>query len=527
MDRAGGWLFLWCFGLIAVLSVVSLAKGGLYVDRHEGDTLHLIEIVRRMGMGQWPHLDFSTPLGLFAFLPISVFVSAGFGVGISIVLGQVLFAALLLFPIWWTCYTRLNGRGAYVVAAVLIAMVLAMVHGETEANVSLSMHYNRWAWTLAILATMIAALPPLRSGSTLIDGIIIGAAMSFFVLGKVTYAVAFAPALIVALGMREQWKVFGIGVAVVATSAVLVALVAGVAFWPAYVGDLLQVQGSEIRPRAGEDLASLVLGPEFLIPNIILAAGIFFLRKSDNPELGLVLALLAPAFVYVTYQNWGNDPKWLALLAILLYAGGGSRRTKLLAALAAILITPSFANMAISPVRHLLLNSENFTAAFKAAPHDDFFTPKVRVFRVQERRPGLYSAPEFASLNGLPEQNDPVSFMGETYAECRQELGLLGFMQAVADDLEAYGVSADQAVFTADTFGGFWMFGSFKPTPGGAPWYYGDLTGFDASKYLLVPICPGTPRAFRSVVTDLEPYIDRLREVRRNELYILYEKSDG
>lgn len=527
MNRTGAGLFLWCAGLIATLSVLSLIKGGLYVDRHEGDTLHLIEIVRRMGQGQWPHLDFSTPLGLFAFLPMSIFVSAGLGVGVSILLGQVLFAVLLLPAIWWTCHSRLTGKAAFGAASALIVMVLAMVHGETGTHVSLSMHYNRWAWSLAFLAVIVAAIPAQRGRSDLADGLVIGAAMAFFILGKVTYGVAFAPALIVALVLRGEWRVFALGVGVVVLSAVLVAAFGGIAFWQAYVADLLQVQGSDIRPRAGVDLASLILAPKFLVPNIILAAGVYFLRKADNPDLGLVLALLTPAFLYVTYQNWGNDPKWLAILAVLLWVGGGSQRTRILAALAAVLIAPSFANMAISPIRHALLEAEEYSPTFRIAPHDDFYTPTARVLRVQERRPGQFSEPDFASINGLPEQNDPVSFKGETFAECRQELGLLGFMQTVADDLQRFGLGPEDAVFTADTFGNFWLFGDLKPAEGGAPWYYGDLTGFAGSDYVLLPICPSTPRAFRAAVEDLEPHADSLHEVRRNELFVLYEKSDG
>ncbi len=527
MDRAGGRLFLWCLGLTAALIVLSLAKGGLYVDRHEGDTLHLIEMVRRMGMGQWPHVDFSTPLGILAFLPISVFVSAGFGVGVSILLGQALVALVLLGPIWWACRSRVGGWAGYALATALIVMTLAMVHGDTGAHVSLSMHYNRWGWVLATLAVMVAALPPRRAASPWIDGVIIGGAMAFFVLGKVTYALAFAPGLIVALGLRKQGLTLAVGVGVVFAVALAFLIFGGIGFWQAYIADLLQVQGSTIRPRAGEDLASLILGPAFIVPNALLAAGVFFLRKSDNPDLGLVLALLTPGFIYVTYQNWGNDPKWLAILAVLLFVGGGSGRTKVLAGLGAILVAPSFANMAISPIRHFLLDSEDFMPAFRAAPHDDFFTPTARVLRVQERRPGQYEDPGFASLNGLPEQNDPVSFKGETFAECRQELGLLGYMQAVADDLVAYGLTSEDAVFSADTFGGYWMFGQIAPTPGGAPWYYGNLTGFAAAEYVLLPICPSTPRAFKAAVQDLEPHTNSLQEVRRNELYVLYEKSEG
>jgi len=63
MERSNGArLFFFLTGLVVVLGAVTLAKGGLFINRHEGDTLHLTEILLRMGQGQWPHLDFVTPL---------------------------------------------------------------------------------------------------------------------------------------------------------------------------------------------------------------------------------------------------------------------------------------------------------------------------------------------------------------------------------------------------------------------------------------------------------------------------------
>ena len=69
-----GKLFTYLVGIVAVFGTILLMKGGLYLNRHEGDALHLIEIVRRMSLGQWPHLDFVTPLGIAGFWPIAAFM---------------------------------------------------------------------------------------------------------------------------------------------------------------------------------------------------------------------------------------------------------------------------------------------------------------------------------------------------------------------------------------------------------------------------------------------------------------------
>ena len=65
----------------AVLGGIALAKGGFFLAKHEGDTFHLLQIVFRMTGGEWPHLDFMTPIGIMAFAPIALFVEMGAGVG--------------------------------------------------------------------------------------------------------------------------------------------------------------------------------------------------------------------------------------------------------------------------------------------------------------------------------------------------------------------------------------------------------------------------------------------------------------
>ena len=109
-------------------------------------------------------------------------------------------------------------------------------------------------------------------------------------------------------------------------------------------------------------------------------------------------------------------------------------------------------------------------------------------------------------------------------ATCLQQTGLIGTSQAMASDLDAVGYGKDVSVFVADTFSaGFWMFGETTPLKGGAPWYYGGLSGFDAADYLLVPSCPSSPRAFRAILRDLQSIEDELEERRRTELYTLYQ----
>ena len=179
--------------------------------------------------------------------------------------------------------------------------------------------------------------------------------------------------------------------------------------------------------------------------------------------------------------------------------------------------------MAISPVRHFVAPKEGFLAAFNIAPHGDVYTPMNRVNRVQERRTITFQAPELTALNEIADIEPDVTFLDVTYPSCQQELGLLGIMRETAADLRRFGLKDDARVFTADTFGGVWMFGGFEAVIGGAPWYYGELSGFENADYLLVPTCPITPRAFKAIAADIDALEGvSFEPLRRTELFNLY-----
>ncbi|MEP3346973.1 MAG: hypothetical protein ABJN34_10060 [Litoreibacter sp.] len=529
MDKAGARLFLvYLLGLVALMGGLSLAKGGLYVDRHEGDTLHLVEIVLRMSEGQWPHLDFVTPLGVLCFLPIVAFVWLGFGVGTAILLAQVSVAILLIPMVFWLAKSRLTRGMAYGVGALVMVLTLAMIHGEAAASLSLSMHYNRWAWAFAFVATLIAVLEPKQASNQWLDGLILGVAFSFFMMGKITYGVAFAPGIVVALAMRGQWRAIVVTLGVVAGFAVALTLIGGAGMWAAYLGDLLLVAGTDIRPRAGVDMATLLTAPKYALGIAVLILSVVVLRRGVNPELGIVLVLLAPGMIYVTYQNYGNDPKWLALLAVMLLGVSRTPQIIALAVVACALIAPSYFNMATSPMRHFATKTAGYSSLFEgtsnAEQHDDLFTKTERVNRILKREPMIFESEEFAYLNDQAAHVAPVEFQGEVMPACSQELGLIGVTKAIAKDLDEAGLSKGKAAFVADTFGNQWMFGGLEPTKGGAPWYYGKLTGYEDADYLLVPTCSTTPHAFRLILNDVTALGEQLTEVRRTELYILFAK---
>jgi hypothetical protein len=114
--------------------------------------------------------------------------------------------------------------------------------------------------------------------------------------------------------------------------------------------------------------------------------------------------------------------------------------------------------------------------------------------------------------------------LGEPLAWCELEMGLTGWINAIARDLEQTGLTTGKHLFVADAFSSYWMFSDLEPLPNGAPWYYGGLPGIEAADYVLVPICPAEPDFRKQVLDEIQARgTISLKEVRRTGLYILLE----
>lgn len=525
----------------AILAGVTLAKGGFYLAKHEGDTLHLLQMVFRMADGEWPHLDFMTPIGILAFAPIVAFVKLGTGIGTAIVMAQVLVALILLPALYRAASSRFDGWLGYLFGAAVLVLALALVHGEAQRSVSISMHYNRWAWAASYLAIVLAVLPSRTTRRDGLDGTIIGLCAAFLLLCKVTYFAAFAIPVLAALLLRRAWRSLTFALLAMSVIALVLTVLAGPAFWSAYLGDLLTVARSEVRPQPGAGLRTVVGAPAWLGGSLLLFLGVVLLRQAGEEVLGVVLLLLAPAFIYVTYQNFGNDPQWLMLLAILLLAarpadglrnplGWDMARALQLAAVAAIALgTPSFLNLAYSPFRHLGLKADEYTPMLAAMPdHRDLFTREVRANRVD----GLIALDVEGS--GLEDraaraerEKTRTEWRGETLRDCELQMGLIAWFETIAADLDDLGLTAGKPVFVADLFSSLWLFGDVIRLKDGAPWYYGGLPGFAHAEFMLVPDCPAALAVRKEILKAVDNTGVGVTEIARRPLYTLYALDRG
>lgn len=529
-------LVIFLIAVWTVLAAAALAKGGFFLAKHEGDTLHLLQIVFRMADGEWPHLDFMTPIGFFAFAPIVLFVKLGFGIGIAILLSQGLVGLILILPLAWTIANRLQGWVGYLFGAAVLILAMALVHGEVERSVSISMHYNRWAWAVSYIAIVLAVLPPLVKRHDLLDGVVIGACAAFLLLCKITYFAAFAIPILVALILRGAWRAVGGAVVIIGAVGVIITLLAGPAFWSAYLGDLLTVAGSEVRPQPGAGWRTVVGAPAYIGGSLLLFLGVVLLRQAGEDTLGVLLLLLAPAFIYVTFQNFGNDPQWLWVVAILFLAakpasdltngmGWNMARALQFAAVAALAFgAPSFFNLAYSPFRHLAVDRDDYVPMLTAMPgHDDLWLRKVRANRVDGAVALDVPGSGLEDRAALADREPTLTvWQGETLRDCELQMGLIAWFEAIAADLAAHDHPKGAPVFVADLFSSLWLFGDMARLPQGAPWYYGGLPGFEYASFMLVPDCPASQSVRKEILQAVTETGVETTEIARRPLYTLY-----
>lgn len=545
MDRTRYWhLAGFALGLVALFGGVELAKGGFYLGKHEGDAIHLIDIVLRMAAGQWPHLDFMTPIGVLATAPMALFAALGFGIGHAIILAQILVALLIIPVAVWAAMTRLEGYWRHVLVGYVMVLCLAVVHGEAQAAVSISMHYNRWAWAVSYVVLLMVILPARKGACHPSEGIVIGLAMAVLALMKMTYFVALAPVVLVALVARRLWwtltaaTLAGLGVAAVVTA------LAGPGFWLAYLQDLLTVAQSTVRERPGEQFTLVIGGAGFIAANLALLAVIVVLRESGRMLEGLLLFLLFIPFAYIVYQNFGNDPQWIVLailVAVALWPGAGTRVHGVPAATAMLVAVSvlagvgigSVVNMLGSPFRHYAIAESQMLPLLTAdGPHSDIFAKRSRMMKSR-----LNEAPDAKGLglvtfagDDAAEAPKPTLLNGEPLRDCTVDSGFTTWETTVARDLVASG-DAGKAVLVADLFAPYWLFGDLAPVPGAAPWYYGGTPGLEHADLVLIPVCPKSSDVRRKFLEAAESAGWTLTEVRRTPVYILTEAraaaSDG
>ncbi|NNF70648.1 MAG: hypothetical protein HKN02_00460, partial [Rhodobacteraceae bacterium] len=482
---------------LAVLLIVLMAPfvlaQKLFVMVYEGDALHTIEIVLRLVEGERQHIDFQTPIGILSFLPAVFFMQLGLPFGAAFIYGHLMIALLALPAIWWVAISRFGRFSGYWFAAATLVILTSWSAGIDQASVTLALHYNRWAWGLSFIAIAVAVMPPRIEGTARIDGLILGVMMASLALIKMTYFVAFAPIVFLALLAQGQLRILGSAIIVGFVIAAVATLLGGLEFWRGYYADLQWVRQSEVRNAPGFPIPELIVGAQYLGGTLLALAGGLFVRQSGRFVQGYSLILLIPAFIFVTYQNFGNAPIWVLLLPALYFglrpdeekrngAGWDLRDAIGFAGAAAVALSiPYLTNIVMTGLRHVGATGETVSIDFGA-------NPALRDVRVSEIRTFEINAADYLVAPGAlfervsefmtPEQSErvlrePDVFLGQSLPRCALANGVVGATAVLAKELE----TLSAPVFVADIVAQHWIFADVPRLQGSAPWNYGSLSG--------------------------------------------------
>ena len=510
--------------------------GGLYLDTHEGDSYHFMDILIRMAEGgQVPHLDFSTPLGILVFWPIVGFMKLGFPAGAATILAQGAVALSLLPLVVYAAATRMTRGTAWMFGLFTLGLVLALSYGTARSGVTVSMHYNRWAWGASFVLLALALLPAGGRDRPWLDGSLIGLLSALLLLLKVTYFVTLVPAA--ALAILRRWGLLGLAAAVIGGGAVVLVatLFLGVDFWMAYLADLRLVSRSTVRPFAGVSLGEIAAGSAYIGATLIGIAMVMLVRRAGHEEIATSIVLLVPGFLYITFQNFGNDPQWLLFVPVMLLTLRPAEGTATVlgtdlrqamsgtAIVAVVYFLPSLFNIALSPVDHLAFDKSRFLPMLpEATGHQDVFIRTDRAYSMtaqvyMDQRPGPWEP--YARIIDRP---PPPSFQGMTFPNCEWMAGSRAFFEVLSEDLSRADLPEGSRILTADNLIAFWLFGPWEPPQGSAPWYYGGMPGLSNADYVLIPKCGFLTSVRGIMIDDLKASGADFTLVRDNDLYALF-----
>ena len=500
--------------VLLVEAIILLLPGHLAITGHEVDVLHATEAAMRLSMGQMQHVDFMTPLGILAFKPISAFLDFGFDIATANVAANILTGLLFLPLLVWVGARRLGGDLAIWFGILTLIMLTAVVYGGDQATVSMSMYYNRWGWAAAFVIALLILLPELGQASRpRIDGAILGVLLGYLLLLKITFFMVLAPVVALVLIIDRDWQrlaacaLAGLGVAILATL-----VFGGIDFWRHYLADLVFVSGTESRPRPGKQFTEVLSLPKFFPGTICLLAAIVGLRTSGFTRSGLVLFLLAPAFVYITYQNWGNDTKWLLPLSFAcfvwsreigdkkIYGWSGQIYFLVIAFTSLAIIAPSYVNMTTSTLRNLMSADKDYISVLMDERHSGLVIERKRSFAAE----AMVVMPDVVDDNPASEDDLPqMLHLGEfEIPQCTLKSGYYGLMVQIADDLIAAGLDQKDLAFI-DVANPLPLIAPIKRLEYASPWYYGGTRDADGAAYLVVPKCPISQPTFRAYLDAL------------------------
>lgn len=534
-------LLLGLLALFGVIALLLLAPGRMTVSTMEGDVLHLLDGVTRMRMGQWPHVDFATPLGALAYLPVSAW--GDLGLGRAMALSHATAAAVCLPALVWIGLSRLRLGMALALGAVVLVTAATLAWSPDSQGATAAMSYNHWGWALVMQGLALMLLD--RAGATargatgreatgrgraaartgaLIDGLMIGALGAVLVFLKATFAVGLA-------GMWLVWVLTGAERRAIAASvlaglglaAAFAAAFGGVEVAQAYIGDLLRVaEAGEARPMSQKPALITFVTPSGLTVMIGALIGALALARGGRGRAAIRFFAACVAAHLLAWQNFGYDPTAMTALALILLAQSGGLIPGALAFGRPAATVALCAGLVIFGVRAPgLLNSARSFFHLFAAPPEQFavladFAPDVIWQRAQSDFSGRFKL--------LPEDDEPLSLGGITQPTCTVLAGGPGLIAEAAAAILETPALRGRSVLSLDLVNPLWMLTGAPPQAGAWNWVYGPSPAQIAGAELLaLPRCPYAPPITRMMAEEAATSGRAMRVALRTPNWTIFE----
>ena len=497
--------------LIVVFSTLffSLVQSGdLLLTGFVVDALHSTLISIEISKGAVLHSDIHTPLGILAYWPIAKLMNLGLGAGAALGYANGLIAFVMLPAIYWVGVSRFDGILRFLFGAMVLLYCMATLHGGIKVGVDMSMYYNRWCWAVTSLILALVLLPsPKTIWAARLDGLTLGVCAVFLLFTKMTYAACLGPLVLLALLMNRRWVTLGwtAGVSIVLT-VVLLATQGGIGFLVNYISDLITVFGSELRSYPSESFTYTAIGPQYFVGTMSLFAALVVLRREGHEVAGALMLVLAPGLIYISHQNWGNDPFWILPLAAVLWQlstrpqgddlAAPSMALRAVAVVMALTFVPVLQSLLLSNMVHLAIENEEFDPVLKDPKHASLKVLRSRLTKVAVER--------FQSPTGDELTTAGVEFGGIMFEDCRLRKGEIGHDMMLARGVEAVAETAGQPVLLADLVQILPLMADTTFPQGMSPWYYGGTQGFESATHLAVPHCASLPAARLEMIKALK-----------------------
>ncbi len=351
LDRnyALAWVILAVVAVI--LSAVFLYPGATYSGAYLGDVLIALEGAYRIDAGQWPSIDFRSPLGFMSYwLPYLGWQALGqFG-------GAMEFASVLLAVIVTPmAMIMAQARVGAILAALFSVWVFTLIVVPMEPGwpglwSNQSMHYNRWGWPILSTVVLLGIVPRDTNRSrwrTALDVAFVAVLLFFLFWLKVTYF-AFGGAFLAMaflIAPRLRWTSFAAGV--ITLALVGISGLAGLGLG-AYVNDIREAGAASGVVRGG--FVGLIIdnAAEFFLV-AVLAVYLLTVARPTLYDIAVFLFVPVAAIIILGQNHHPNGP---LLLAVLFLFGArihtGPPRPELPALLFAIFAVPHMAQAAMS-----------------------------------------------------------------------------------------------------------------------------------------------------------------------------------